>query len=56
MQRLRCFEQLLAIAVAQRFGAIGDPAFAAFGFDELGAAVVGQRFLGGVEDLHEMAR
>ena len=49
-----CGEPLL-VALAQSFGAPGDHAVAAFARSELGAALVGKRLLGGIEDLHEVA-
>ena len=47
--------QPLLISPAQALHAVGDPAVAAGGAQELGAPLVGQRLLGGIEDLHQMA-
>ncbi len=40
---------------AQRFGAIGEETFATGRIGKLRATVVGQRFLGWVENLHDVA-
>ena len=47
--------ELLLVARPQGLDAVGDPALAAFGRAELHAALVGQRLLGRIEDLHEVA-
>ena len=49
------FLQPRLIAPAQSLGAAGDHAVLAFARGELGAAGIGQRLLGGIEHLHEMA-
>ena len=48
------FEPLLVLR-AQALHAVGDPALAAVGAEEFRAALVGERLLGRIDDLDEVA-
>lgn len=54
-ERLAVFKKPFGIGLAQGFGPIGQHGFIAFQTEELRSALIGQRLLGGIQDLDQVA-